>query len=87
MTHEVQNGGGGGGGGGGLGKWLRDHLGGGSKVSHDTSSTLKGNGNLVEGSGGEKPFGRTVYTSQNLYCSLPREHGRHAYNADRKSVV
>ncbi|KZC04892.1 Coiled-coil domain-containing protein 96 [Dufourea novaeangliae] len=82
MVHEVPNGGSGG---GGLGKWLRDHLGGGSKNGQDTSSPLKSNGSLVEGSGGEKPLARTVHASQNLYCSLPREHGRHSYNGARKT--
>ncbi|CAK9797907.1 hypothetical protein ANTQUA_LOCUS1420 [Anthophora quadrimaculata] len=75
--------------GGGLGKWLREHLGGGgggSKGGQDGSSPLKpGNASMVESSGNEKPFGKAVYTSQNLYCSLPREHGRHAYNTGRKT--
>lgn len=68
--------------GGGFGKWLREHLGGGSKTQD--FSPLKANG-TVEGSRSEKPFGKSVYTSQNLYCSLPREHGRHGYNGARKT--
>nr|XP_034176678.1 uncharacterized protein LOC117602571 isoform X3 [Osmia lignaria] len=84
MVQEAGNGNSG----GGLGKWLREHLGGGSKgQGQDASSPLKTNtGSIVGNSGNEKPCGRTVYTSQNLYCSLPREHGRHhAYNAARKT--
>ncbi|KOC67110.1 Coiled-coil domain-containing protein 96 [Habropoda laboriosa] len=82
MVQEAGNGSSG----GGLGKWLREHLGGGSKGGQDGGSPLKtGNASTVESSGNEKPFGRTVYTPQNLYCSLPREHGRHAYNGGRKT--
>ena len=40
---------------------------------------------VVESPGNEKPFGKTVYASQNLYCSLPRDHGRHAHNGGRKT--
>ncbi|KAF7381813.1 hypothetical protein HZH68_015686 [Vespula germanica] len=74
--------------GGGIGKWLREHLGGGSKGSHDIHSALpsKTNGNHANVSNEEKYFARaTICTSQNLYCSLPREHGRHGYNSIRKS--
>ncbi|KAG7187674.1 hypothetical protein KM043_016730 [Ampulex compressa] len=71
-----------GGGGGGFGKWLREHLGGGSRSGHDVgAASSKSSGNT---SGNEKPLGRAVCTSQNLYCSLPREHGRHGYSAGRK---
>lgn len=76
-----------------MGKWLREHLGGGSKsVGQEgcgparTSSVM-----LAETScgKGERWLGKGggVYTpSQNLYCSLPREHGRHGtvYNSGRK---
>ncbi|KAI4483053.1 hypothetical protein M0804_008108 [Polistes exclamans] len=76
------------GGGGGIGKWLRDHLGSGSKGNHDInpSSACKTNIiNLVNVSYEEKYFSReTACTSENLYCSLPRDHGRHDYNSIRK---
>lgn len=74
--------------GGGIGKWLREHLGGGSKGSHDINSVLPSKSNVNQGnvSNEEKYFGRaTISTSQNLYCSLPREHGRHGHNSIRKS--
>lgn len=72
--------------GGGLGKWLREHLGGGSKGGQDSCvATKMTSGVAVESPGNEKPFGKTIYTSQNLYCSLPRDHGRHAYNGGRKA--
>ncbi|OAD55421.1 Coiled-coil domain-containing protein 96 [Eufriesea mexicana] len=82
-VHEAGNGSSG----GGLGKWLREHLGGGSKGGQDGGvvATKANSGVAVEGSGNEKPFGKTVYASQNLYCSLPRDHGRHAYNGGRKA--
>ena len=70
--------------GGGFGKWLRDHLGGSLKGSHDINTT-KSNG-AVKIYENEKNVGKHTYTSQNLYCSLPREHGRHYHNGNRKSV-
>ncbi|XP_046608221.1 uncharacterized protein LOC124299218 [Neodiprion virginianus] len=84
---------GGGGGGGGLGKWLREHLGG-SRGSHEVSSgSVKRNVQSSVGSVGsvgregvavlggvEKSAPRLTYASQNLYCSLPREHGRSFHN-------
>ncbi|XP_043501550.1 uncharacterized protein LOC122523697 [Polistes fuscatus] len=76
------------GGGSGIGKWLRDHLGSGSKGSHDINSSLTCKTNiinLVNVSYEEKYFSRgTACTSENLYCSLPRDHGRHDYNSIRK---
>ncbi|XP_020295045.1 uncharacterized protein LOC109860399 [Pseudomyrmex gracilis] len=72
--------------GGGIGKWLREHLGGGFKGSHDVNSTFpsKGNANTADNVGNNKSLGKTIYTSQNLYCSLPREHGRYTQNGARK---
>ncbi|KAK2585732.1 hypothetical protein KPH14_010343 [Odynerus spinipes] len=70
--------------GGGIGKWLREHLGGGSKGSHDIHTVLPSKTNTSH-TNEDKSFGRAIYTSQNLYCSLPREHGRHGYNSVRKS--
>lgn len=57
-------------GGGGFGKWLRDHLGGamGSKTSSQTSSPT------VCRSQSEKYVARPAHATQNVYCSLPREH-------------
>ncbi|KAI4503269.1 hypothetical protein M0802_001491 [Mischocyttarus mexicanus] len=75
--------------GGGIGKWLRDHLGGGSKGSHDVNSSLpsKTNLNPINVSYEEKYFSRasTISALQNLYCSLPRDHGCHSYNSIRKN--
>lgn len=74
-----------GGGGGGIGKWLREHLGGGSKGSHDVNSTFVSKENASTNGGNNKSLGKTIYTSQNLYCSLPREHGRaYTHNSGRK---
>jgi len=75
-------------GGGGIGKWLREHLGGGSKGSHDINSTFssKGNANIDDNGRDNKSLGKTIYTSQNLYCSLPREHGRYMHNSARKII-
>lgn len=71
--------------GGGIGKWLREHLGGGSKGSHDVNSTFSSKGNANTGRD-NKSLGKTIYTSQNLYCSLPREHGRYMHNGARKII-
>lgn len=71
-------------GGGGIGKWLREHLGGGSKGSHDINSTFVSKENANTNGGSNKSLGKTIYTSQNLYCSLPREHGRYIHNSGRK---
>lgn len=72
-----------------MGKWLREHLGGGSKSCQEGCGPPKTNSGgvmLVETScGNERSFGKGAYTpSQNLYCSLPRDHGRHGYNSGRK---
>lgn len=66
---------------------MRDHLGGSLKGSHDISTTnsTKSNG-TVKIPANEKNVVRNTYTSQNLYCSLPREHGRHYHNGTRKSA-
>jgi len=66
---------------------LREHLGG-SKGSHDVGVTMslssKGNASGGDNGGNNKSLGKAIYTSQNVYCSLPREHGRYAYNGGRK---
>lgn len=72
------------GGGGGIGKWLREHLGGGSKGNHDANSTFVSKENANTNGGSNKSLAKTTYTSQNLYCSLPREHGRYIHNSSRK---
>ncbi|XP_032666564.1 uncharacterized protein LOC116842033 [Odontomachus brunneus] len=85
-SYGAQDGHAGSGGGGGIGKWLREHLGGGSKGSHDVSGTFPSKGSTSSGDNGGngKSLGKTIYTSQNLYCSLPREHGRYVHNSGRK---
>ncbi|XP_024944038.1 serine/arginine repetitive matrix protein 2 isoform X2 [Cephus cinctus] len=80
-TSSNNEGGNGGGGVGGLGKWLREHLGGGSRGSHDVSVPLP----AKRTGSADKSLTRVTYASQNLYCSLPREHGRHCHNV-RKHV-
>ncbi|KMQ93913.1 hypothetical protein RF55_5955 [Lasius niger] len=72
------------GGGGGIGKWLREHLGGGTKGSQDVNSTFVSKENANTNGGNNKTLGKTIYTSQNLYCSLPREHSRYIHNSGRK---
>ncbi|XP_011872387.1 PREDICTED: uncharacterized protein LOC105564553 [Vollenhovia emeryi] len=87
-SYGVQDNHAGSGGGGGIGKWLRVHLGGGSKGSHDVNSTFstKGNANTGDNGRDNKSLAKTIYTSQNLYCSLPREHGRYMHNGPRKII-
>lgn len=87
-SYGVQDNHTGSGGVGGIGKWLREHLGGGSKGSHDVNSTFssKGNANIGDNVRDNKSLGKAIYTSQNLYCSLPREHGRYMHNGPRKII-
>ncbi|XP_034952479.1 uncharacterized protein, partial [Chelonus insularis] len=74
-----------------FGKWLREHLKGSKSCSHDIDNSLdilKSRAGLSESysstlSESEKVLSRTICTSQNVYCSLPREHRRYSHDTGK----
>ncbi|CAG5080831.1 Protein of unknown function [Cotesia congregata] len=80
--------------GGGFGKWLKEHL----KGSSGKNTCVQDNNNVDNSSAlstplktrglsgnGEKVISRGIYTPQNVYCSLPREHRRHSHDSGKSN--